>query len=281
MAADGIEGLEIGVRIRKRNAGFRLSDVQAPPALASDNYEKRLKELQYRLLAVELAYRRLGKRALIVFEGRDAAGKGGTIRRLTAEMDPRGHKVWPIGPPTLQEQGRHYLYRFFTLLPSPGQIAIFDRSWYGRVLVERVDELISADAWRRAYKEINGFERTLVDDGARIVKIFMHVSRDEQLRRFEERMRKPHKRWKITPDDIRNRLKWDAYETAIDDMIARTSTKRAPWIVIPSDDKRYARIEALQVIAGALSEGVDTGPPPLDPEIVRLAEAELGLKLKE
>ncbi len=230
---------------------------------------------QKRMLAVQQACRREGKRAVIVFEGWDAAGKGGAIRRLTARLDPRGYKVWPIGAPDAAEQGRHYLYRFWTRLPEPGAIAIFDRSWYGRVLVERVEGLISDAAWRRAYDEINEFEHLLTADGVRMVKIFLHISPGEQLRRFRERLDDPIKRWKLTPEDLRNRRRVDEYTTAYHDMFERTSTRAAPWRAIAGDDKRTARVEVMEIIAKRLSRNLSLAPAPVDPAITRaLVDAE-------
>ena len=256
---------------------FRLADLDMTPRLSKAEYEERLEPLQFQLRAIELAYRRFGHRALIVLEGWDASGKGGLIRRLSSDLDPRGVKVWPIGAPKPDEQGRHYLYRFWVRVPEPGTIAVFDRSWYGRVLVERVEKLISKEEWKRAYHEINGFEQSLVDSGARIVKLFLHITADEQLRRFTERARSPYKHWKLTTEDLRNRRQWEHYEKAINKMVDRTSTDAAPWHVIPANDKRYARIAGLELIASALAHGVDITPPPLDPEVARLAEEELGL----
>jgi polyphosphate kinase 2 (PPK2 family) len=215
-------------------------------------------------LQIQQAYLTQRRRAVILFEGWDAAGKGGTIRRLTERLDPRACKVWPIAGPRDHEQGVHYLYRFWTRLPEAGTIAIFDRSWYGRVLVERVEKLTPAKDWRRAYREINEFERMLVDDGVRLVKLFLHLSPEEQLRRFAERLAEPYKRWKITVGDFRNHARRRDYERAIDDMLKRTSTKRAPWRVVPAEHKWYARVTALEIVAETLGERVPLAPPPLD-----------------
>ncbi|MBE9395891.1 polyphosphate kinase [Pontibacterium sp. N1Y112] len=245
-----------------------------------DTYETKLKRLQKRILTIQQAYHHQHKRAIIVFEGWDASGKGGAIRRLTERLDPRGFHVHPIGAPSPNEQGRHYLYRFQARLPKPQSWAIFDRSWYGRVLVERVEALCPESHWQRAYQEINEFERMLMDDEVRIVKLFLHIDQNEQLHRFQERLNNPYKRWKLTSEDIRNREKWPQYSTAINDMLSYTSTRSAPWHLIAANHKWYARIKVLKTIADALSDGVDMTPPPLDPAIIREAEQKLGIKAK-
>ncbi len=239
-------------------------------------YEKQLKKWQQRMLQVQQAYFRQGKRALIVFEGWDASGKGGAIRRLTEKLDPRGFTVYPIAAPDPIEQAKHYLYRFQTKLPAPGGIAIFDRSYYGRVLVERVEEFAKPNEWQRAYQEINEFERLLADDDVRIVKVFLHISGDEQLKRFKERLHNPIKRWKLTEEDIRNREKWDDYHVAINDMLKFTNTNHAQWQVIPGNRKWYARIAVLKAVVKAMEAGVDTSIPELDEAVVKAAEKALG-----
>jgi polyphosphate kinase 2 (PPK2 family) len=243
-----------------------------------DEYERRLETLQNKMLSIQQAYYHAGRRGIVAVEGWDAAGKGGMIRRLTEKLDPRGVKVWPIGPPEPSEQGRHYLYRFWTKLPEPGTIAIFDRTWYGRVLVERVDKLIAKDAWQRAYDEINDFERMLVDDGVRMTKVFLHISPEEQLKRFAERLHDPYKRWKLRESDIRVHMQWDDYAEAIDDVFGRTSTKAAPWTVIPANQKWYARVAAITAITDAFSRGIDIRPPPIDPKVERSALRLLGAR---
>jgi polyphosphate kinase 2 (PPK2 family) len=221
-----------------------------------DEYEDALEQVQLRLLRLQQHHYHQRQRAIVVFEGWDAAGKGGAIRRLTEKLDPRGLQVWPIGAPTAEEQGRHYLYRFWEKLPPPQRWAIFDRSWYGRVLVERIEKLCPHDAWERAYGEINAFEKMLVDDGAVIVKLFLHISKNEQLRRFHERESNPYKRWKITDDDWRNRKKWNKYERAIDDMFQKTSTREAPWRPIAGERKWYARVSVCRTVADALEKAL-------------------------
>jgi polyphosphate kinase 2 (PPK2 family) len=194
---------------------------------------------------------------VIVFEGWDASGKGGTIRRLTESLDPRGFVVHPIAAPAGEDKTRHYLYRFWRRLPAAGEIAIFDRSWYGRVLVERVERLCTQSEWQRAYGEINDFERQLAEFGAVIVKLWMHISAGEQLRRFKERTRTRYKSFKITDEDWRNRGKWEDYAAAVEEMLLKTSTHVAPWTLVEGNDKLYARIKSLQTVAAALEERLE------------------------
>ncbi|MEC9347146.1 MAG: polyphosphate kinase [Pseudomonadota bacterium] len=255
---------------------LRLADIDLGQRIADKEYESRLADLQKQLRAVELAYRRFGVRGIIVFEGWDAAGKGGTIRRLTAQLDPRGFEVWPIAAPGPEYRGRHYLERFWARLPGPGKIAIFDRSWYGRVLVERVEGLVPPADWERGYEEIVAFEHMLSRDGVRLVKLFLHVSAETQEKRFRERLEDPWKRWKLTVDDFRNSARRADYEAAIDEMLRRTSTDETPWHLIASEDKQAGRIAALETIVRVLGDGLDLGPPPLDPEVERLIGERLG-----
>lgn len=242
-------------------------------------YRKILKKRQKEMQRVQQAYYHQGKRAIIIFQGWDASGKGGAIRRLTEYLDPRGYRVHPIAAPSADEQGKHYLYRFQIKLPKVGTLAIFDRSWYERVLTERVEGFASDMEWQRAYQEINEYERMLTDDGVKIIKIFTHISKEEQLERFEERLRNPLKQWKLTEEDIRNREKWDEHENAINDMLELTSTEQSPWHVIPANHKWYTRIAVLETVVNALSEGVDLTPPPIDEALVRSAEHTLGIAL--
>ncbi|NOC82443.1 MULTISPECIES: polyphosphate kinase 2 family protein [unclassified Ruegeria] len=242
----------------------KLSDADLTRKLNKKVYFDQLIELQTRLARIQQAYLFHGLKGVLVFEGWDAAGKGGTIRRISQALDPRSFKVWPIGAPRNYYLNRHYLLRFWERLPPSGAISAFDRSWYGRVLVERIEKLTPETRWRAAYQEINDFERMLVDDGTRIVKLFFHISQEEQMRRFTERLTNPMKRWKLTYEDFRNREKWDVAEVAVDEMLARTSTEVAPWHVIPSNNKKYARITAMKAIVEAFSEGVDLNPQHLD-----------------
>jgi polyphosphate kinase 2 (PPK2 family) len=245
----------------------RLAALDLTQTIDQSAYEQRLERLQHKLTAIQQAYLFSGRNAVLVFEGWDAAGKGGAIRRIAAAFDPRGCKVWPIGAPRDYHAERHYLTRFWEKLPPRGGVAIFDRSWYGRVLVERVEGLAPPKRWKAAFEEINLFEQLLVDDGARLVKVFFHISKDEQLRRFEERLRDPLKRWKLSYEDFRNREKWDAYVEAAEEMFARTE-KAAPWLVLSCEDKRAGRIAAMEAIVERLSDGVDLSPPALDDRII-------------
>lgn len=224
------------------------------PAVASKQaHERRLEALQRQMLLVQQGLFHARRRAVIAIEGFDAAGKGGAIRRLAEAVDPRGIKVVPIGPPSPDEQGRHWQYRFWRELPLPGTITVFDRTWYGRVLVERVDGLAERAAWRRAYREINELERAWMDDGIDLVKIFLAVSAEEQLRRFEDRLRDPYKQWKLQESDVRARKQWDRYVEAVDELLVRTDTPRARWHLVPGDHKWYARQEVLRIVTSRLA----------------------------
>jgi len=232
------------------------------------------------MLQVQQAYFHQNRRAILVFEGWDASGKGGAIRRITEKLDPRGVTVHPISAPTPLEQSKHYLHRFQARLPEAGTIAIFDRSWYGRVLVERIEGFATEKEWQRAYQEINEFERSLIDDGVRIVKVFMHITPEEQLKRFEERLNNPVKRWKLTTEDIRNRAKWEEYETSTNEMFQYTSTEAAPWNIIRGNHKWFARIDVLKTVVNQLAEGIDTSPPAINPEVIQHAYEALGITIK-
>jgi AMP-polyphosphate phosphotransferase len=209
---------------------------------------KALANLQLKLLQIQQGVWNKKERVIIVFEGMDASGKGGAIRHLTEKLDPRGVRVHPIGPPTSEEQGIHWLYRFWARLPSPGTIAIYDRSWYGRVLVERVDGLTPKKDWQRAYGEILQFERMLTNDGIKLIKFFLQISKEEQLKRFKKRLNDPAKQWKITTADIDARKKWNEYELAINDMIQETSMEDVPWHVIDGNNKKNARRDVLKTV---------------------------------
>lgn len=235
------------------------------------DYERRLASMQATLQAVQQAYLGTRERAVVVLEGWDTAGKGGVVRRLGWALDPRSFKVYPISAPSSHERGKHYLQRFWEKLPEHGQIVVFDRSWYGRVLVERVEGLAKAREWRRGYEEINQFERVLVEDGIRIAKIFLHISAGEQIRRFKDRVTNPLKRWKLSYEDFRNRERWADYEVAIEDMMERTSTKWAPWYLVPANDKPFGRLAAFKILIAHLGKGVSLKPRPLDPRIAELA----------
>jgi polyphosphate kinase 2 (PPK2 family) len=195
-----------------------------------------------------------GTSALILFEGPDAAGKGGAVRRLTTSMDARDYRVIPFAAPTDEERAQHYLWRFWRHLPRAGRTAIFDRSWYGRVLVERVEGFAQPDEWTRAYAEINEFEEALASSGIVLVKFWIHITKDEQYRRFKDREAISYKAWKLTPEDWRNRAKWDDYADAVHEMVERTSTDPAPWTLVEGNDKKYARIKVMRTLCAALRQ---------------------------
>ncbi len=197
---------------------------------------------------------------VIVFEGWDAAGKGGAIKRLTERIDPRGYAVFPSSAPEGEDRTKNYLYRFWRRLPERGQIAIYDRSWYGRVLVERVEGFATEAEWKRAYREINSFERQIRDFGGAVLKFWIHISRQEQLRRFEERKQIGYKAWKLTDEDWRNREKWPQYEEAVEEMLLKTSTRTAPWTLVEGNDKNWARVKVLSQAVEVLSRALDYTP---------------------
>ncbi len=242
---------------------------------SKDEYKNALVSYQEALFHVQQSYYHQKKRALIVFEGWDASGKGGAIRRLTEKLDPRGVSVFPVAKPAQSDQEKHFLYRFWKHIPPPGSLHIFDRSHYGRVLVERVNSLIERPIWQRSYREINEFEQTLSDNGVRIVKLFMHISSKEQRERFEERLHNPFKRWKLTEEDLHNRRMRNEYIAAANEMFKRTHTSYAPWHIINGEYKWQARIDVLETIVNALSEGVEVAPPPLDENLIAQASKQL------
>lgn len=258
-----------------------LAKVDLSKSLSERTYRRRLAELQDRLRLINQAYVGSKQCAVVVFEGWDAAGKGGAIRRIAWAMDPRGLKVWPIGAPRAYFKQRHYLQRFWEKLPADGQVVIFDRSWYGRVLVERVEGFATEAEWSRAYEEINQFEHLLHDDGTRLIKFFLHISDDEQLKRFRARLEEPHKRWKLTAEDFRNRSKRDAYSQAIDDMLAKTHRPEAPWHVVPAENKKFARIRIIETLCERLSEGLDLAPTPLSDDLLSAATDALHLSREQ
>lgn len=225
-----------------------LESVDLTLTLDKPVYAQELHSLQsdLRTLQIELAEQR--RPIIIVYEGWDAAGKGGNIARLTERLDPRFFTVYGIGKPTQEELDHQYLWRFWMKLPARDHLVILDRSWYGRVLVERVEGFAAEEEWRRAYGEINAFEKLLIDDGTIIIKFWLHISRDEQLIRFERRLQDPAKRWKMNDEDWRNRAKWPQYEAAVEDMLQETHTDIAPWIVVEGNDKRWARIKVLRTV---------------------------------
>ncbi len=234
-----------------------LEKVDLSLEIDKDEYEEKLPELQLKLLRLQQEIKEKRVPVLIAYEGWDASGKGGSILRITQTLDPRGYSVYPIGAPTDLEKSHHYLWRFWTRIPCSGEICIFDRSWYGRVLVERVEKFTDKDDWKRAYREIMDFERTLVDSGMVVVKFWMHVSKEEQLRRFKERESDPFKKWKIGPDDWRNREKWDAYLEAAEDMFDKVSASAAPWHIVAAESKHYARINTIKTVIEAIENRLE------------------------
>lgn len=235
----------------------KLRDVDLSPSLTDEEYKKELKKLQKRLGELHNVIYRKKIPVILCYEGWDAAGKGGNIRRIARPLDPRGFDVMPIASPEPHELNRQYLWRFWTRLPRSGHVCIFDRTWYGRVMVERLEGFCSEDDWQRAYNEINEFERQLTDWGAVVLKFWIHIDQDTQLQRFNDRQNTPEKAWKLTEEDWRNREKWPQYEEAIDEMLEKTSTKNAPWFIIESNDKKYARIKALRIVIEALEKACE------------------------
>src|SRR5690349_4680798 len=256
-----------------------LGRVKHFPSVEFADYERRLAAMQETLQLIQQSYLGTTHRAVIVLEGWDTAGKGGAVRRLGWALDPRSFKVHAIAAPNGREKNLHYLQRFWERLPQHGQIVVFDRSWYGRVLVERVEGFASPSEWQRAYDEIKDFERMLLADGVRLVKLFLHITPEEQLRRFRSRLTDPLKRWKLSYEDFRNRGRWHDYEVAIEDMVEKTSTRRAPWYVLPANNKPYGRLAALRIVADRLSKGVRLEPRPLEPAVAEAAERLLGIRV--
>ncbi|MGN0298630.1 MAG: polyphosphate:AMP phosphotransferase [Lachnospiraceae bacterium] len=233
-----------------------LSSIDLDKSLTDEEYKEKKKELQKKLSILHNKIYNQRIPVVLVFEGWDAGGKGGAIKRLTEALDPRGYVVNPVASPNATERAYHYLWRFWTKFPKDGHIAIFDRSWYGRVMVERLEGFCSQDEWQRAYQEMNEMEAGLVGHGTVVLKFWMHIDKDEQERRFKERQETPDKQWKITDEDWRNREKWDSYEVAVDEMLLKTSTPNAPWIIVEANDKHYARIKVLETVVAALEKAV-------------------------
>lgn len=235
--------------------GKRLDDLEHK-SIEEAEYKPKLKEAQLRLLSLQHELGEAKRSLIVVFEGPDAAGKGGAIRRVTERLDPRLLRVHSIVKPTVEEDQHHYLWRFWNKLPPYGQAVIFDRSWYGRVLVERVEGFATEKEWKRAYDEINEFERLLTDDGDVIVKIYLHISKDEQLFRFKRREADPYKHWKINDEDWRNRRRWDEHNKSAEDMFEKTSTEAAPWCVVAGNYKWLARVRVLRTLVEALESAL-------------------------
>jgi PPK2 family polyphosphate:nucleotide phosphotransferase len=233
--------------------GQRLDDLVHPTITDEKEYKKELKQKQLKLLELQRTLVERQQTVIVVFEGPDAAGKGGAIKRVVERLDPRILRVHSIVKPTEEEYRHHYLWRFWNKLPQHGQMAVFDRSWYGRVLVERVEGFATEPEWQRAYQEINDFERTLTNDNTTIVKFWLHISKDEQLNRFKAREGDPYKHWKITDEDWRNRRKWNEHNAAAEEMFERTSTVCAPWNVIGANFKWHARLKVVTTLLDMLS----------------------------
>ena len=239
-----------------------LEIIDLDQRLDKKEYNRLLNEYQTTVRILGYHVHMQKRPVVMAFEGWDAGGKGGAIGRLVERMDPRGYVVHPIAAPKGDDAEKHYLWRFWRRLPARGEIAIFDRSWYGRVMVERVEGFCSEAEWKRAYREIREFEQQLVGFGAIIFKFWMHISKEEQLNRFEARQGRPHKAWKLTDEDWRNREKWDVYEAAVEEMLIKTTTAQAPWTIVAGNDKRVARIQVLKTVVDRLSQElhVDASP---------------------
>lgn len=234
----------------------KLEDVPLYRSIDEEQYRSMLRTEQKRLAKLHNIVYRERIPIVIAYEGWDAAGKGGNIKRLTSALDPRGYEVIPIASPTAVEKSHHHLWRFWQNLPKDGHITVFDRTWYGRVMVERLEGFCTDEEWKRAYQEINEFEYELEQWGAILIKFWLHIDSDEQLRRFTERQNTPEKQWKITDEDWRNREKWDQYETAVNDMIRLTSTEYAPWTIVESQDKKFGRIKSIQTLNDAIERRI-------------------------
>jgi polyphosphate kinase 2 (PPK2 family) len=228
---------------------IRLEELDQNKSLDQDEYKKLLKKYQLELLNAQLVLAERKRSVILVVEGPDAAGKGGAIKRVVERLDPRLVRVYSIVKPTPEENQHHYMWRFWTKLPPHGQMAIFDRSWYGRVLVERVEKFCTDSEWKRAFKEINDFEQQLIDDGVILLKFYLQVTKDEQLARFKCREADPYKHWKISEEDWRNRRHWDQHNEAAEEMFEKTHRDDAPWIVIPANYKWYARVKMVRSVA--------------------------------
>jgi polyphosphate kinase 2 (PPK2 family) len=233
---------------------LRLNELDQSKSLTQEEYKSQIKQYQLELLSMQLELHEKKIPVVFVLEGPDAAGKGGAIKRVVERLDPRLIRVFSINKPTSEEFARHYMWRFWSKLPPRGELAIYDRSWYGRVLVERVEEFCTQSAWQRAYNEINEFERLLIDDGTVLIKIWLHITKDEQLTRFKCRTADPYKHWKIGDEDWRNRKRWSEHIVAAEDMFEKTSTDIAPWTVIPANYKWHARVKTIKTVCQAISK---------------------------
>lgn len=240
----------------KPSKRITLDSLDQSKSMTQEEYKRELKKQQLELLRKQLVLYERKQSVIVVLEGPDAAGKGGAIKRIVEKLDPRLIRVYSIVKPTPEEHMHHYLWRFWNKLPPYGQTAIFDRSWYGRLLVERVEGFATEAEWKRAYREINEFERQLIDDGTILVKLYLQISKDEQLRRFRRRAADPYKHWKINAEDWRNRRKWAKHNQAAEDMFVKTSNPSAPWTVIPANFKWVARVKAIQAVNKAMDQAM-------------------------
>jgi polyphosphate kinase 2 (PPK2 family) len=245
-----------------------LETIDLTKTISREEYVESLVRSQLELRSLGFQLYQKKRSLVIVFEGWDAGGKGGNIKRITERLDPRGYEVFPIAAPAGEDHTHQYLWRFWRRLKAPDekQVLIFDRSWYGRVLVERIEGFCKEDDWKRAYREINEFERELTDSGMILAKFWIQISKDEQLRRFEERKNDPYKSWKLTDEDWRNREKWDLYLSAVEDMLLKTSTLNAPWTVVEGNDKYYARVKTLRTLVETVSKELQMKPKDIIPE---------------
>ena len=243
-------------RAARNTVSSILSSLDMTRSIGKDKAGQEIERLQGQLNVLQRQTAERGVSTILVFEGWDAAGKGGAIRRLTASLEARQYQVIPIAAPTDEERAQHYLWRFWRHLSRSGRLTIFDRSWYGRVLVERVEGFATEKEWMRSYAEINQFETQLAEHGIVVAKFWLHVTKEEQLKRFKEREGTPYKSWKLTDEDWRNRDKWDAYELAVNEMIERTSTREAPWTLVESNDKNFARVKILKTVCAHLAKSV-------------------------
>lgn len=237
----------------------KIEEVNLDGCMDKGNYKRQLNKLQKELFRLQNILYCKKIPMVIVFEGWDAAGKGGVIKRVAGGLDARGYNVNPISAPTDIELNHHYLWRFWKTIPKNGHVSIYDRSWYGRVMVERIEKITPETEWKRAYNEINFFEKELYDSGIIIIKFWLQISKDVQLKRFRERENTPSKNWKITPEDWRNRAKWDEYNVAVNEMIEKTSTEFAPWNIVPSNNKLFSRIYALNIVIKTIKEYLNGG----------------------
>ena len=239
-----------------------LETIDLTKTITQEEYVESLLRYQLELRALGFQLYQQKRSLVVVLEGWDAGGKGGNIKRITERIDPRGYEVFPIAAPAGEDRTHQYLWRFWRRLKAPDekQILIFDRSWYGRVLVERIEGFCKEEDWKRAFREINEFERELTDSGMILVKFWIHIGKGEQLRRFQERQNDPYKSWKLTDEDWRNRDKWDAYQKAVEDMLLKTSTITAPWTVVEGNDKYYARVKTVRTLVETVSKALQIKP---------------------